>query len=229
MRSLHAYIMRQIVREQSCNEYSTQQVVKSLWQILWTWVPTGLNTLKLSQNCHHFTDNIFKCIFVNEKQKLKFFEPKIKIHILYVDKLVQKRHNSIANALELCLSCTNPSMWYLEFVRKFPRTNSKQKLKFLEPKFWRGRFGYNDRLHQVTLAPSNYGWPAIMGEAADARCPYIQAPYTSIKPVHSTKDQEGVTQQVFYDLYRNPTLYHSEQFRQFVNVDKELKYEPRLT
>ena len=29
----------------------------------------------------------------------------------YVDRLVQERRNSIANALELRLSCTNPSMW----------------------------------------------------------------------------------------------------------------------
>ena len=29
----------------------------------------------------------------------------------YIDGLVQERHNSIANALELRLSCTNPSIW----------------------------------------------------------------------------------------------------------------------
>ena len=28
--------------------------------------------------------------------------------ILHIDKLVQERHNSIANSLELCLSCTKP-------------------------------------------------------------------------------------------------------------------------
>ena len=30
---------------------------------------------------------------------------------LYVDELVQEKRNSIANVLELCLSCTNPSMY----------------------------------------------------------------------------------------------------------------------
>ena len=30
--------------------------------------------------------------------------------IYYIDGLVQERRNSIANALELCLSCTNPSI-----------------------------------------------------------------------------------------------------------------------
>ena len=29
-----------------------------------------------------------------------------------IDGLVQERRNSIANALELCLSCTNPSKWW---------------------------------------------------------------------------------------------------------------------
>ena len=29
----------------------------------------------------------------------------------HFDGLVQESHNSIANALELCLSCTNPSIW----------------------------------------------------------------------------------------------------------------------
>ena len=31
----------------------------------------------------------------------------------HIDGLVQKRHNSIANALELCISCTNPLLWGL--------------------------------------------------------------------------------------------------------------------
>ena len=31
-------------------------------------------------------------------------------HRWYTDELVQERHNSIANALELRLSCTNPSI-----------------------------------------------------------------------------------------------------------------------
>ena len=31
---------------------------------------------------------------------------------LYIDGLVQERHNSSANALELRLSCTNPWVWW---------------------------------------------------------------------------------------------------------------------
>ena len=34
----------------------------------------------------------------------------IKKYLTYLDGLVQERRNSIANALELCLSCTNPSI-----------------------------------------------------------------------------------------------------------------------
>ena len=33
---------------------------------------------------------------------------------LYIDGLVQERRNSIANALELCLSCTKPSILYIQ-------------------------------------------------------------------------------------------------------------------
>ena len=36
-----------------------------------------------------------------------------------VDGLVQERRNSIANALELHLSCTNPSIWYARFYQRF--------------------------------------------------------------------------------------------------------------
>ena len=30
----------------------------------------------------------------------------------HIDGLVQERHNAIANALDLCLSSTNPPIWY---------------------------------------------------------------------------------------------------------------------
>ena len=33
------------------------------------------------------------------------------MYIMYIDELVQERHNSIANALELRLSCTNLSIY----------------------------------------------------------------------------------------------------------------------
>ena len=35
---------------------------------------------------------------------------------LYIDGLVQERRNSIANALELRLSCTNTSIWVVLHV-----------------------------------------------------------------------------------------------------------------
>ena len=34
----------------------------------------------------------------------------------HIDGLMQERHNSIANAVELCLSCINPSIWYQEEI-----------------------------------------------------------------------------------------------------------------
>ena len=35
--------------------------------------------------------------------------------------LVQERHNSIANALELRLSCTNPSKWGVQAYAEYPK------------------------------------------------------------------------------------------------------------
>ena len=35
----------------------------------------------------------------------------VRYYNVYSDGLGQERHNSIANALQLCLSCTNPSLW----------------------------------------------------------------------------------------------------------------------
>ena len=37
-----------------------------------------------------------------------------------INGLVQERCNSITNALELCLSCTNPSIYYMLFTAQLP-------------------------------------------------------------------------------------------------------------
>ena len=37
--------------------------------------------------------------------------------LLYIDGLVQERHNSSALAIELRLSCTNPSIWLITLGR----------------------------------------------------------------------------------------------------------------
>ena len=39
-----------------------------------------------------------------------------KWHPTHIDVLVQERHNSSELAMELCLSCTNPSTWPLGFL-----------------------------------------------------------------------------------------------------------------
>ena len=57
-----------------------------------------------------------------------------------IDGLVQERHNSIANALELRLSCTYPSKWYNKSV-------SKSKLLARQILFWQS---YNTNLCQQT-------------------------------------------------------------------------------
>ena len=47
----------------------------------------------------------------------KILNPTPSVPKKHNDGLVQERHNSIDNALELCLSCTNPSIWCLMIPR----------------------------------------------------------------------------------------------------------------
>ena len=42
----------------------------------------------------------------------------------YIDGLEQERRNSIANALEFCLSCTNPTTYRLLYFVTYPITMS---------------------------------------------------------------------------------------------------------
>ena len=52
-----------------------------------------------------FCDNIEMCLMIIEHEKLW--------GKLHVNGLLQKRGNSIADALELCLFCIKPSMWIM--------------------------------------------------------------------------------------------------------------------
>ena len=54
--------------------------------------------------------------------------------VLYFDGLVQERHNSIANALKLHLSCTNPSIWCFIWAQAERKCNSRmiRNLKYPE-------------------------------------------------------------------------------------------------
>ena len=68
--------------------------------------------LRPRHNGGHFADDIFKFIFLH-----------------YIDGLVQERHNSIANALELRLSCTNPSTCSQKFVPEVSINNEPELLQ----------------------------------------------------------------------------------------------------
>ena len=81
-------------------------------KIRWSWIITShrklrdvmphpdlnlTNSLRTRQNRHHFADDIFKDIYFNENVLISI-------------------RNSIANALELRLSCTNPSICHSELM-----------------------------------------------------------------------------------------------------------------
>ena len=71
-----------------------------------------------------FLENAFE-IAISRMLAITFFRPQClcgqgisshdidQIFTVHIDGLVQERRNSIANALELRLSCTNPSICYL--------------------------------------------------------------------------------------------------------------------
>ena len=52
-------------------------------------------------------------IYMNVIKKTQVFKLWVRSNWGHIDGLVQERHNSIANARELRLSCTNPLMWYM--------------------------------------------------------------------------------------------------------------------
>ena len=56
-----------------------------------------LNTLRLRQNCHYFTDNIFKCIFLNEN--IWFL---LKISLNFVPKV---RNNNVTALVQIMVWC----------------------------------------------------------------------------------------------------------------------------
>ena len=64
----------------------------------------------MTSSCNSF---IITMAIHNQQQRLYNYAA-------HINGLVQKRRNSIANALELRLSCTNPSIWYLKMDRLQP-------------------------------------------------------------------------------------------------------------
>ena len=55
---------------------------------------------------------------------------------IYIDGLGQERHNSIANALELCVSCTNPSYIYIYDYTSYDDSIQKMSGQLGYPDFW---------------------------------------------------------------------------------------------
>ena len=62
-----------------CQQLSYCRLRSHWYTYKWLSIPATLNTSPLGQNGHHFTDDSFKCIFVNEK-----FPILIKISLKFV-------------------------------------------------------------------------------------------------------------------------------------------------
>ena len=94
-----------------CNMYKSMNFITHEVLDKFLWCHKGSEMLELTSHknklCGIFFSNLFIryiCMDTDAWNKE------------YIDGLVQERHNSIANALELCLSCTNPSIWHNDTV-----------------------------------------------------------------------------------------------------------------
>ena len=90
-----------------------------MFSFICAWINSWVNNCKAGDlRCHHahYDLTVMKIL-----RKMPFRHPlgwdvelpivssKL-VYVPHIDGLAQKRRNSIANALQLCLSCTNPSM-----------------------------------------------------------------------------------------------------------------------
>ena len=62
-------------------------------------------------NCVNLLDDYWCELIHYEANGQNTMAPDNRLNSRHIDGLVQERRNSIANALELCLSCTNPSIY----------------------------------------------------------------------------------------------------------------------
>ena len=118
----NAMLSDQISEENKTKHVHTaqQQNFSSLCQSPWHSINTTWGQDKMAAI---IPDNIFTCVFLNEnawisiKISLKFVpkDPMNNIPALVIDGLVQERHNSSASAMELRLSCINPSICTTRF------------------------------------------------------------------------------------------------------------------
>ena len=67
--------------------------------------PHRINTLRPEQNSWHLADDIFKIISLKGE--------------FYIDGLMQERRNPSALAMELSLSCSNPTICWFKFCRSY--------------------------------------------------------------------------------------------------------------
>ena len=89
---------------------------------------------------------------------------------LDINGLVQERRNSIANALELRLSCTNPSIWYgWSFttlnIRYKQRTSQGMSIVFLQHSKSSGRFqsfiGVSELIQSRRFQQQMFTWKGL--------------------------------------------------------------------
>ena len=90
------------------------EIFRNYWALTLIIDKRGVNSLETEQNGCHFADNIFKCVIMSDSDCI-LIQISLKIvcrdPIDNIDGLVQKRRNSSALAMELCLSWINPLIY----------------------------------------------------------------------------------------------------------------------
>ena len=89
----------------------------------WQWHHMSIMALKIPENLMIFFSNTCYVTTMKNQSSTSLFI--CGWHLSHFDGLVQERRNSIANALELRLSCTNPSTYSGLHIPRCPMSQGK--------------------------------------------------------------------------------------------------------
>ena len=121
---------------------------------------------------------------------------------LYFNRLMQERRNSIANALELRLSCTNPSIWYEGLCTQFHDTIKWKHFPCYWPfvwgiHWWPVNSPHKGQWHEALMFSLICAWTNGLvnnREASGLRCHRAQYDVTVMGSVFLVFHTAGATQ-----------------------------------
>ena len=146
--------------------------IKMIWMKSWNISLSTVIFLESMKNLHqkdflYILANDFMNIMIYELQQLYWASDTLAVQetsastpVLYVryhfDGLLQERHNSSALAMELRLSCTNPSIWNSAGLRTYYQTLPTDQIEM--------PFGSELSFSRVKVAMKEYDWTKTENE-----------------------------------------------------------------